>query len=120
MNIQSETYSIDVSEPDFVHVHQVRVKDNGKDIGGHIWFERANLEWVVRTLRASVSTYAFPETTTRAGNDSLKVFESGHEQAPVINLFNVRPDGVPHGGVFARTFGKPVAAKLAEDLAVIA
>lgn len=120
MNIQSETYSIDVFEPGFVHVHQVRVKDNGKDIGGHIWFERANLGWVVDTLRACVGTYAFPETATRAGDDSLKVFESGHEQAPVINLFNVRPDGAPHGGVFARTFGKPVAERLVEDLAAIA
>lgn len=119
MKIVRESIAVDAAEPGFIHVVQQRVKDTGQDIGGQIWFERANLRWVVDTLRACLATYGFPETVQQSGQDSLKVFESGPEQQPVVNLFNVRPAEAPHGGVYARSMSRQVAEQLAEQLAKI-
>lgn len=119
MKIVKETVTVDASEPGFVHLVQQRVKDTGQDIGGQLWFERAHLRWVVDTLRACLATYGFPETTTQGGQDSLKVFESGPEQAPVVNLFNVRPKDAPHGGVYARSMSREAAEQLVEQLAAL-
>jgi hypothetical protein len=119
VKIVKESFSIDAGQPGFVHVTQQRVKDTGQDIGGQIWFERGSLRWVVDTLRACLATYGFPETTAQIGQDSLKVFESGSEQDPVINLFNVRPNDAAHGGVYARSMSRPIAEKLADELARI-
>jgi len=120
MKIVKESVTVDAAEPGFVHVIQQRVKDTGKDIGGQIWFERANLRWVIDALRACLTTYALPEAVLQRGQDSLKVFESGPEQEPVINLFNTRPEGAPHGGVYARSMSRPVAEQLARQLDAIA
>jgi hypothetical protein len=114
-----ELYTIDTSEPGFIHIHHVDREESGLDMGGHIWFERGSLPWVVDTLRACTTTYGFPESVTRIGQDSLKVFESGAEQAPYINLFNVRPADARHGGIFARSFSKPLAKKLVLELAAL-
>jgi hypothetical protein len=119
VNIVNESVSVDVSQAGFVHVVQHRIKDTGQDIGGQLWFERASLPWVIDTLRACLATYGFPEAATQLGDDSLKVFESGPEQAPVVNLFNVRPPAVPHGGVYARSLSRPVAQTLVDELAQI-
>lgn len=119
MKIVKESVAVDTSEPGFVHVTQQRVKDTGQDIGGQLWFERENLRWVIDTLRACLATYGFPETVLERGGDSLKVFESGPEQAPVVNLFNVRPKDAPHGGVYARSLSRQVAEELADQLAAI-
>jgi hypothetical protein len=119
VKIVKETVAVETAEPGFVHVTQHRVKDTGQDIGGQLWFERENLRWVIDTLRACLSTYGFPETVLQRGQDSLKVFESGPEQAPLVNLFNVRPRDVEHGGVFARSLSRIVAEELADQLAAI-
>jgi len=119
MKIVKESCSVDLADPGFVHVIHERVKDTGQDIGGQLWFERASLPWVVTTLRACLATYGFPETATQLGADSLKVFESGPEQAPVVNLFNVRPQAAAHGGVYARSMSRPVAEALVDELAGI-
>jgi hypothetical protein len=119
VKIVNESCSVDVSEPGFVHVIQQRIKDTGQDIGGHLWFERASLPWVIAALDACLATYGSPETATQLGDDRLKVFESGPEQAPVVNLFNVRPETAPHGGVYARSMSRAVAEQLASALAKI-
>lgn len=119
MKIVRESVAVDAAEPGFIHVTQQRVKDTGQDIGGQIWFERANLRWVIDTLRACLATHGFPEAVLQGGQDSLKVFESGPEQDPVINLFNVRPADAPHGGVYARSMSRPVAEQLATQLAAL-
>jgi hypothetical protein len=119
MKVKSESYSIDLAEPGFIHIRQVRVVDGGDDIGGHIWFERASLGWVAPTLRAATSQDGIPKTRTSIGQDSLTVFEGGPEQAPVINLYNVRPAGAPHAGSYVRVFSKQLAARLASELAAL-
>lgn len=119
MKIVKESVTVAAAEPGFVHVVQERVKDTGQDIGGQLWFERAHVRWIVDTLRAALETYGFPETVHRGGQDDLKIFESGPEQEPVINLFNVRPKDAPHGGVYARSLSRRVAAQLVDQLAAL-
>ncbi|HTE55670.1 MAG TPA: hypothetical protein VK698_32670 [Kofleriaceae bacterium] len=120
MKNQIETYTIDTSEPGFIGIRQVKVKEDGTDLSDHLWFERDSLSWVVDTLRAAISNYGFPRTETTIGKDSLRVFESGHEQAPYINLFNLRPADAPHGERFALAFSKQLVDKLVDQLAGIA
>ena len=119
MKIVNESTKVDTADPGFIHIRHVQIKDTGVDRGGPIWFERQNLPWVVDTLRSCLTTYAFPRTAVDSGQDSLKIFESGDEQAPIINLFNRRPDGAPHAGVYALMMSKPVAEKLVDELAAI-
>lgn len=117
--IVSESYTIDTSDPNFIHINYVQVWDRGSNMGGPMWFERKNLPWVVQNLQACLTTYAFPEATHQSGQDTLKVFESGHEQAPITNLRNRRPEGAPHAGVYALMMTKPTAEKLVKELAAI-
>lgn len=41
---KAESSSIDTSEPGFVRMRHVQQSDDGGDLGGEIWFERASLE----------------------------------------------------------------------------
>lgn len=116
MKIVNESCSIDATHPGFIHLVHRRIKDTGQDIGGHLWFERASLPWVIDTLRACLVTYGFPKAETRLGDDCLTVFESGQEQAPVINLYNVRPSAATHGGVYARSLSRTAAERLVAEL----
>jgi hypothetical protein len=117
VKIRKETVAVDAAEPGFVHViHQQIYEDLDENMGGDIWFERANLRWVIDTLGACLTTYAFPETELHHGQDNLKVFESGPEQQPFVNLFNTRPKDAPHGGVTANNFSKPIARQLLDQL----
>jgi hypothetical protein len=119
VKVVNESYSIDPSQPGFIRVHHVRILDSGVDMGGAMWFERANLSWVVDTLRACIDTYAFPEAAQQRGQDSFIVSESGPEQAPIISLRNRRPKDALYGGAFTLAMSKPVAEKLVAELGAI-
>src|SRR5581483_7121016 len=114
MNIVKESYSIDASDPGFIHVKLIKIIDSGVDMGGPMWFERANLRWVIDTMRACITTYAFPETSTQAGQDSLSVLESGHEQQPFVKLRNRRPADASHPGAFTLSISKPLAPQFVD------
>jgi hypothetical protein len=116
MNILKESYSIDTSVPGFVHVQYTQLVDNGVDMGGHMWFERANLPWVVDALKTCINVYATPRVALQAGQDSLSVSESGHEQQPFIGLRNRRPADAPHPGAFAVSLTKPLATQFVDEL----
>lgn len=120
MKIVDESFSIDTSEPGFVHVRHVEMYEGGADRVRHVWFERASLPWVVEALRACArDPRAFVKTGMDSGNDSLLVFGSGSDYAPEVDLFNYRPKDAPHGGDYTRGFSQVLAKKLAEDLAAI-
>jgi hypothetical protein len=120
MRIVHESCTVDLSHAGFVHLLHVRIKDTGQDRGGPLWLERQSVPWVVQTLRSLLTIYAFPRTTAEIGLDNLKAFESGDEQAPIINLLNLRPEGVPHAGVYAVMMSRPVAERLLDELAAVA
>lgn len=117
--IKHESYSVDTSEPGFIHIHHVQIEDTGIDMGSHIWFERSNLPWVVGSLRQCVTTYGYPGAELQSGQDHLRVFESGAEQEPFINLRNRRPQDAPHGGAYVLMISKPVTEKLIRELGAL-
>ena len=117
--IVKESYTLDTSDPDLIHIHHVQVEHNGVNMGGPMWFERKNLRWVVENMQACLTTYGFPAASLQSGADSLKVLESGPEQAPIINLLNRRDKAAPHGGVYALLMSKPIAEQLVKELAAI-
>jgi hypothetical protein len=117
--IEQESYSVDTSERGLIHIRHVQIRETGVDLGGPMWFERANLRWVVDSLRACMTTYAFPGVEMQNNHDQLHVFESGPEQAPIINLQNRRAKDAPHGGVYALMISKSVAEKLVAELAAL-
>ena len=116
MSIVKESYSIDASDPGFIHVQFTKIIDSGVDMGGPMWFERANLRWVIDTLRVCTTTYAFPETSMQAGQDSLSVLESGHEQQPFVKRRNRRPTDASHPGIFTLSMSKRLVVQFIDEL----
>ena len=119
MKIVSETFSVDVSDPEFLRIDRSAVIEMpwGKSPEAtSVWIERKNLEWVRAALRQCIRVYGTPAQRTTAGLDSLRVDESGPEPAPFINIFNKRPLGTRHEGAQLVTLSKPVAEKLLADL----
>jgi hypothetical protein len=114
--VANESITVDCPEPGLIHVHHVDVRDSGVDMGGPLWFSRDNLPWLIEQLQAVLTTYGFEDVIEERGDDSFKVFESGPEQAPVINIQNRRPKGGDHGGMFALLMSKPIAQSLLDQL----
>jgi len=117
--ILKESFSIDAGDPVLIHIGHVQLLDTGVDLGGRLWFERRNLGWAVAALNANLRIYGFPESVLARGDDALKVFESGPEQAPVINLFNRRETSARHGGIYALMFSREVARQLVAELTAL-
>ena len=84
-----------------------------------IWFERANLKWVVEALRRSLTTYGVGELARTSGNDAITVYESGSEWQEIFNIDNQRPTHVPHSGTYWIGMSRTLAEKLLSELAAI-
>jgi len=115
----NESYVIDVSEPQFVRIDRsatVSMAWGPSSDSYSVWFERASLAWVVAALRECIETYGAPSQRTTAGQDSLRIDETGPEPAPFINIFNRRPLGAPHEGAQLVSLSKPRAAQLLAEL----
>lgn len=117
--IKSESITVDAPSAGFVHLHHVQIEHNGVDMGGPMWFETDSLPWIIESLRACIEIYGEPARETECGGDSLKVFESGPEQAPIVNLRNRRAKDAEHGGVYALLMSKAIAEQLVERLAAL-
>ena len=117
--IVEESISLDTSQPGLVGIYHFQIEDSGIDMGGSLWLQRESAFWVVDSLNACLNTFAFPGVESQLGSDSLKVFESGPEQAPIINLRNRRPAEVLHGGVFVLMMSRPAAKDLSEQLSAL-
>jgi hypothetical protein len=119
MKVLSESVSVDVSEPGFVRIDRtakVAMPWGESPDNSTVWIERTNLPWLVSALRDCVTIYGTPCQRTSAGQDSLRVDESGPEPAPFINIYNKRPAGVTHEGAQLVTLTKPAAVQLLSDL----
>jgi hypothetical protein len=122
MTIVQESYTIETAEPGFIHVQSVRLIESSVaggpiDMGGAMWFEHANLNWVIETLRACVTIYGFEKTSLQSGQDTLQVGESGPEQQPIVSLRNRRPADAAHAGAFTLALSKPLAITFVDALA---
>ena len=115
-----ESYFIDTSEPDFVHIDHVEIGRRGVEMSCKVWFETANLPWVVDAIRARLTNRALPETGIDSGNDSLRVFETSFDDLSSIAIVNDRTDDAPYGGPHTQILSKSLAEELVDDLADIA
>lgn len=111
-----ESVTVTTPESGFLHVHHVQIEDSGVDMGGPLWLEQGSLAWVIEALRECIETYASPGSEATVGSDQLKVFESGPEPAPIINLRNRRAADAKHGGVYALLMSKRIAEQLLGEL----
>jgi hypothetical protein len=119
MKVLNESISVDVSEPGFVRIDRsarVAMPWGARPDDSTVWLERTNLPWLLTALRDCVTVYGSPCQRTTAGQDSLRVDESGPEPAPFINIYNKRPAGVAHGGAQLISLTKPAAIQLLSDL----
>jgi hypothetical protein len=116
--ITHDAISVDASQPGFVNVNYLQV-DDGIDMGGRLCIERESIPTVIEMLHACLTVYAFPETKCRCGHDTFRVYESGPEQHPIINILNRRPDGVPHNGLSGLMMTKSATADLLEQLGIL-
>lgn len=119
MSIITDSYSITLDDPGLIRIEYRSRRDTAAGPltrNTSIWFERTNLRWLVESLRQCITIYGQPELSTQQGNDHLKVFESGPEPAPYINVENKRPDGVEHPGFTWFAMSKPLAEELTFEL----
>jgi hypothetical protein len=122
MSIEREWYQLDVSENGLVRVDysSVRATAGGPhDFKATLWFERQNVPWVVEALRAAAGTYGIAEQSRTGGRDVLKVYVSGPEPEPYVNIENQRPADALHGGFRWFAMGVALAEKLATNLSTI-
>lgn len=115
MKIEREWVSARLHDGAFIHVRHWQV-EGGQDMGGHLWFEARHARWVTEMLLACIETWAFPQHELQSGADHLKVFESGPEQSPVVNLRNRRAPGTEHGGVYVLMMSRSIAMQLVRSL----
>lgn len=119
MKVENESYSVDTSEQAFVRIDYsatVFLPNGPRSRAVSVWFERANLPWVVSSLRDLINVYGLPEQRIQSGSDSLRVDESGPEPAPIISIYNKRPPDAPHAGAHLIQFTKPLAGRLLAEL----
>ena len=111
MSRRSET--IDVSaEGDLVRVEYHEIRDSGHDLGGVLWVERPSVSWLADALESGLDVHPFPEVSESRGDDNLRLYESGPEQAPVINIINRRAKEASNGGLCGVNVSVDVARKL--------
>lgn len=119
MKIEDESYSIDTSDPSFLGIDYsatVFLPGGPHRNAASVWFERANLPWVVSALRDVINIYGLPDQRIQSGSDSLRIDETGPEPAPFIGLYNKRPADVPHAGAQLVRLTKPLAVRLLTEL----
>jgi hypothetical protein len=93
-----ESVSVDTSEPGYINVHYVQLED-GLDMGGRLLIERKSVPLIMALLYACLNVRAFPDVECKCGDDAFRVYGSGLDQQPIINILNRRPDGVEHAGL---------------------
>jgi hypothetical protein len=113
--LAKESVSVDTSEPGFISVNYVQL-DDGLDMGGRLLLERKSVPLIVALLHACLNVDAFPGVECQCGDDALRVYGSGSDQQPIINILNRRSDGVPHGGLTGLMMTVPATEALFEQL----
>jgi len=113
--ISKESVSVDASEPGFISISYVQL-DDGIDMGGRLLIERKSLPLITALLHASLDVYAFTEVECRCGEDAFRVYGSGSDQQPIINILNRRPEGAPHGGLTGLMMTTSAVEALLEQL----
>lgn len=120
MSIISDSYVLDLAQHEFIHIDYSSLRSTAAgehEFKASLWFERRNLRWLVEALRACIATYGLPEARAANGDDSLRVYESGPEPAPYVNLENERSKDAEHGGFQWFAMSKPLAKRLSDELA---
>lgn len=102
--ITSESIDVDSSDPRVIHVTYVQM-DDGMDMGGKLSIDRSTAPYVVDQLVAATTQYGFPGSEAQVGPDALRIYESGPEQAPIINIINKR-DGKTYGLMLTVPYAK--------------
>lgn len=118
MSIVTDTFALDVTTSPFIRIDYSAVLDTA---GGRIsekasmWIERSSVGGLVAALRACMEWR--PTQCVQNGGDSLRVFESGPDGAPYINIENDRARQSEHGGFSWIAMSRGLAERLIEELA---
>lgn len=109
----------DISEkPDLVAVRYIVTDMAGMNTVARMSLERANLGWLLDTLRAAVPVYGAPVTSGGGGDDRFEISEYG-PQAEFINIFNRRASSAPDGGLYMLSMPRQAIAQLVDELSAL-
>ena len=111
--ITHESIALDTSDPQVLRVDYVQMDDD-IDMGGKLIFDRANIEYVLKEVEACCE-HDYAETTAQVGPDHLRVYQSGPDQRPIVNVLCKR-EAPPHAGLSGLMMTIPYAKKLVELL----
>ena len=90
--------------------------DDELDMGGRLLIERKSVTLIIALLYMCLNVHAFPEVECRCGDDAFRVYGSGSDQRPIIDILNRRHDWVPHGGLTGLMLTTPATKPLFEQL----
>ena len=109
--ITNESLTFDRTEGDVVRARYVQIED-GIDYGGTLTIDRGNAAYVAEQLAACAREHGYRQTDAERGRDAIRVYASGPDYRPIVNVIVSRTDGV--GSALMLTV--PYAQKLADEL----
>lgn len=116
--ITQESIDLDTSDASVVRVRYVQM-DDGIDMGGELVIDRATVPYLVEQVEACATKYPYPQTTAKIGNDELRIYASGSDQMPIVNVINRRPEGGKAGGLYGLMMTEAYAKRLVGLLRVL-
>ena len=109
--ITHESIDLDTSDAAVVRVRYVQMDDD-IDMGGELVIDRATVPYLVEQVDACANVYPYPQTSAKVGTDELRIYASGSDQMPIVNVINRRPEGGKAGGLYGLMLTVPYAQRL--------
>lgn len=107
--ITREALSLEPGDERIVRVTYVQM-DDGLDMGGTLIVSRANASWLAGELVACAERHgAYDAVDVQRGEDHVRVYASGSDQQPIVNVLVRRPES----GLSGMMLTLPYAIELA-------
>lgn len=116
--ICGEELSIDTSDATVIRVRYVQI-DGKFDMGGSLVFDRANRTYIAEQLEACCSL-DYAGTETQLGPDHLRIYQSGADYCPTINILCRRDGQAVHAGLSGLMLTAAYALRLSAMLRELA
>jgi hypothetical protein len=113
--ISHESLALVLEDPNVVRVDYVQL-DGRVDMGGKLFVSRANLAYVAEQLEAACAP-DYAATDVQRGPERLRVYGSGSDQQPIVNILCNREPGGLSGLMLTIASAQKLAAMLRAEAA---
>lgn len=113
--ISHEDLTLDDSDRTFVRVTYVQI-DKGIDMGGTLLVDRALAAALAERIEAVMSRTEREVDVELGKGERLRIYESGSDQCPILNVTWRRPPSHPSPGLSGLMLTMPYAERLVRAL----